>query len=703
MLTFKKAASLRVVLLAALLLIGAAVAGQSMARSSEQSSEQSPEQLPVLYGASAGAAKAEIRGQLLSLSNRMVEERWSVRGGKLTGLKFVIRGTGASVALPRDSFLLFLKDGTTVRASEMRLADGPRIEALKANATTPRPAETFAGQEILVRLKDPAGKISVDWRAILRDGSNYVRQEITISARNGDQPISEVRLFDGSLPGASVIGSVKGSPVTAGDLFLGFEDTLAQCESRPTLICGMKRELPLRKEHKGDYSMVIGASPPGQMRGGLLNFVERERAHPYRTFLHYNSWYDIGFGKPYDAAAVHDVIGAFGTELVRRRGVKLDSFLLDDGWDNPHSTWQMNSGFPGGLAPLNRAAHEYGAAMGVWLSPWGGYDEAKQERIEFGRKNGFEMNEGGFALSGPKYYARFREVSLDFIEKDGVNQFKIDGTGNVDSVFAGSSFDSDFAAAIDLIRDWRAKKPDLYVNLTTGTYPSPFWLRYADSIWRAGDDHSFAGVGSWREKWITYRDSQTYQNIVQAGPLFPLNSLMLHGLIYARQAEHLDSDPGNDFTNEVHDYFGTGTQLQEMYISHALLSKNNWDTLAEAANWSRRNAGVLRDTHWIGGNPGKLEVYGWAAWSREKGILTLRNPSDQRQSISLDVERAFELPPGAPRRFVASSPWMQDRGASPVTLSAGEEHVFTLEPFEVLTLETRVLTSDGKLRESRDQ
>jgi len=703
MLTFKKAASLRVVLLAALLLIGAAVAGQSMARSSEQSSEQSPEQLPVLYGASAGAAKAEIRGQLLSLSNRMVEERWSVRGGKLTGLKFVIRGTGASVALPRDSFLLFLKDGTTVRASEMRLADGPRIEALKANPTTSRAAEHFAGQEILVRLKDPAGKISVDWRAILRDGSNYVRQEITISARNGDQPISEVRLFDGSLPGASVIGSVKGSPVTAGDLFLGFEDPLAQCEVRSTLICGMKRELPLRKEQKVDYSMVIGASPPGQMRRGFLNYVERERAHPYRTFLHYNSWYDIGFGKPYDAAAVLDVIGAFGTELVHKREVKLDSFLLDDGWDNPGSTWQVNSGFPGGIAALNRAAHEYGGAIGIWLSPWGGYEEAKQQRLDFGRKNGFETNEGGFALSGPKYYARFREVSLDFIHKDGVNQFKIDGTGNVDSVFPGSSFDSDFAAAISLIRDWRAKKPDLYVNLTTGTYPSPFWLRYADSIWRGGEDHSFAGVGSWREKWITYRDAQTYRNIVQAGPLFPLNSLMLHGLIYARQAEHLDSDPGNDFTNEVHDYFGTGTQLQEMYISHALLSKNNWDTLAEAANWSRRNAGVLRDTHWIGGNPGKLEVYGWAAWSREKGILTLRNPSDQRQSIAIDVGRAFELPPGVPRRFVASSPWKQDRGVPPVSLAAGEEHVFMLEPFEVLTLETQVLTSGGKERESRDQ
>ncbi len=162
---------------------------------------------------------------------------------------------------------------------------------------------------------------------------------------------------------------------------------------------------------------------------------------------------------------------------------------------------------------------------------------------------------------------------------------------------------------------------------------------------------------------------------------------MLHGLIFARQAEHLDSDPGNDFKNEVHDYFGTGTQLQEMYISHALLSKNDWDVLAEAANWSRRNAGVLRDTHWIGGDPGKLEVYGWAAWSREKAILTLRNPSDRRQSISLDVGRVFELPPGVPRRFLASSPWKEDRGAPPVSLAAGKEHDFTLEPFEVLTLE----------------
>jgi|CZKH01.1.fsa_nt_gi hypothetical protein len=654
-------------------------------------------QTPVLYGVSPGKANAEIRGAVLSLANQMIQAQWSVAEGKLTALTLVVRTTGAKASLPRDPFSVTFKDGTTVHASDMIIADGPQIEDLPSIWGTSRAANHFAGKAISLRLEYPGKEsaekqdtkrmVSIAWRAVLRDDSNYIREEISLSAPDGDQPIAEVYLFNGSLPGASVIGTVKGSPVAAGDLFLGFENPLAQCQATNTVTCSMKRELPLRKGQTVDYSLVIGVSPPGQMRRGFLNYVERERAHPYRTFLHYNSWYDIGYGKPYDAAAVMDVINAFGTELVRRRNVKLDSFLLDDGWDNPHSTWQMNAGFPEGLTPLNHAAQEYGAAVGIWLSPWGGYEEAKQQRIDFGQKYGFETNAGGFALSGPKYFARFREVSLDFIQKDGINQFKIDGTGNVDSVFPGSGFDSDFAAAIRLIEDWRAEKPDLFVNLTTGTYPSPFWLRYADSIWRGGDDHSFAGVGSWREKWITYRDAQTYRNVVQAGPLFPLNSLMLHGLIYARQAEHLDSDPGSDFQNDVHSYFGSGTQLQELYVSHSLLSKNDWDLLAEAAIWSRRNAEVLRDTHWVGGDPGKLKIYGWAAWSPGKAILTLRNPSDKSQSILIDVGHAFELPPEAPRRFLARNCWKQDSTPTPMSLAAGQEHTFTLGPFEVLTLE----------------
>jgi hypothetical protein len=162
---------------------------------------------------------------------------------------------------------------------------------------------------------------------------------------------------------------------------------------------------------------------------------------------------------------------------------------------------------------------------------------------------------------------------------------------------------------------------------------------------------------------------------------------MLHGLVYARYAEHLGDDPGNDFESEVHDYFGTGTQLQEMYITPSLLTKENWDSLAEAAKWSRENATVLRDTHWVGGDPAKLEVYGWASWSPKEAILVLRNPSDKPQKFSIDIGRAFELPARAPTRFQAKTPWARDVSAKPIQLNAGTPTVFSLAPFEVQTLE----------------
>ena len=85
----------------------------------------------------------------------------------------------------------------------------------------------------------------------------------------------------------------------------------------------------------------------------------------------------------------------------------------------------------------------------------------------------------------------------------------------------------------------------------------------------------------------------------------------------------------------------------QLYIQPAKLIPDDWAVLAEAAKWSRANAGVLVDTHWLGGDPGKLEVYGYASWSPRKGVVMLRNPDDQPHDFALDIGAAFELPPGA--------------------------------------------------------
>ena len=638
-------------------------------------------------GDEALQARSSQRAQALSLSNAAIAAQWSVDAGHLHFLR-LNEPNGAVLEVPDDVFSILLGDGEPIRASEMRVVGTPRVGAIATHGDASRLAERLPGRHVSVQLEDFAKRLHVDWSAELRDGARYIRQEITVRSSK-DIQVREIVMVDLPAASATINGTVKGSPIVIGRWFASTEHPLAvNAVSGARIRSSIMRELPLRSSTTLQLSSVIGTTRTGQLRRDFLAYVERERAHPYRPFLHYNSWYDLGYFSKFNEPEALAVISAFGEELQRKRGVELDSFLLDDGWDDPKTLWGFHSGFPRGFSGVREAAARYGAAPGVWMSPWGGYGKPKQDRLTNGKAKGFETNAGGFALSGPVYYRRFLDTCLTMIRRYGVNQFKFDGTGNADRAFPGSQFGSDFEAAIALIETLRREKPDLYVNLTTGTYPSPFWLRWADSIWRGGEDHEFAGVGSKRQQWITYRDADTYANVVRRGPLFPINSLMLHGLIFAKSAKDLQTDPQNDFASEVRSYFGTGTQLQEMYVTPKLLSRASWDVLAESAKWSRRNAATLVDTHWIGGDPALLQPYGWASWSARGGIITIRNPSDKVQAMAVDVQEAFELPPDAPRAFNARNAFPPPKGRMiPGRFIKTQPQRIDLQPFEVLTLE----------------
>jgi hypothetical protein len=627
-----------------------------------------------------------------TLQNRQIAAQWQVHDGHLTGL--VIHNKSAAEPAQSSSlqlngpFAIDLREIGVLRASELTIRGAAKVEHLTPNTSASRYAERLPGIAVHYQLDDPGGRFQADWAIVLRQDSNYIRQRLTITAGSKPVPVSGIVMIDVRTPKVAIAGTVEGSPLIADDFYLGFESPLSTSSVVGGRgVCELQSALPIGAGNSAEYSAVVGVAPAGQMRRSFLTYIERERAHPYRTFLHYNSWFDIGFFTPYSQQDALNRIHALGDELNKKRGVTLDSYLFDDGWDDHNQLWKIRADFKDGFEPLTKAAAEYGAAPGVWLSPWGGYGPAKDERVATAKRDGYETAHGLLALSGPKYYARFHDAVTEMVTKYGVNQFKLDGTGNADHVVKGSAFSSDFDAVIHLIGYLRQLKPDLFINLTTGTYPSPFWLFYADSIWRGGYDTSFAGVGSSRERWITYRDGDTYSEVVKQARLYPLNSLMLHGIVYAQKAPHLSTDPGGDFRNEVRSYFGSGTQLQEMYITPSLLTQADWDVLAEAAKWSRRNASTLVDTHWVGGDPRWLQVYGWAAWSPQKAILTLRNPSTEAQAFTVDIAQAFELPAGAARRYIARYPWSDDASQPAVELEAGTPHTFHLAPFQVLTLD----------------
>ena len=642
-----------------------------------------------------GEARCSSAAGDLSLSNAGLRLQLAAQGASLKPVELKNQFTQNTQALRGELFEVTLGGGRTDRktiaASQFQL-DGPvSCKPIAALPLAARAAERRAGVALVARFKDPQSGLAVDWQATLREGTNYVREQFSFESR-AVLDLAAVKLISLQLEQASVVGDTAGSPLASADNFFGFEHPMSQAQVLDGRASAwLARALPLRKGVAAQYSAVIGVAPAGQLRRGFQAYLENERATPFRTFLHYNSWYDIGFFTPYTQEEAVGVINAYADKLVRQRGVMMDSFLFDDGWDDQAKLWQFSKFFPQGFTPVREAAEKIGAEPGVWLSPWGGYGEPRERRLNTAKAGGYELDAQGLALSGKKYYGLFHERTVSLLKTYGINQFKLDGTGSPDKVTAGSDFDSDFAAAMALIEDLRAIKPDLFINLTTGTWPSPFWLRTADSIWRSAEDHAFAGVGSNRQRWITYRDSSTYGGIVRRGPLFPLNSLMLHGMIYSRKAEGLNTDPFHDFADEVLSYFATGTGLQEMYISPDLLNEGDWNTLAASAKWARANALTLRDSHWIGGDPARLEVYGWASWSPGRAIVTLRNPSDKPQQYLIDIERALELPRGEPTDWMATPALLGSASGSgapsPLLLRAGVPQQVQLKPFQVLVWE----------------
>jgi len=123
--------------------------------------------------------------------------------------------------------------------------------------------------------------------------------------------------------------------------------------------------------------------------------------------------------------------------------------------------------------------------VGVWFSPFGGYP-CKKYRVESGRKLGFEITSRGLTLASPHYAARFYAACQGLVDLYGVNYFKFDGFGAGNNQPGALEFVSDVETLLDVIVRLRQAKPDVFVNPSTGSWPSPFWLLYADSIWRQG-------------------------------------------------------------------------------------------------------------------------------------------------------------------------------------------------------------------------
>jgi hypothetical protein len=212
------------------------------------SSQSAPTPAPGGVSAiAAGKATAAIKGASLILENRAIAATWRLAGDSFRPGATTDKLNGKAMPAAEDAFSILLTDKRTIAASSLKIAGKPRIEDLKAEPRAPRLSERLPGKQLVVEFNDPERALNVTWRGILRDGSHYLRQEITLKATAQDLPVAEITLIDEALPDARVVGTVQGSPVVAGTFFLGLEHPMSQSRiAEGHARCSLSRTVPLK-------------------------------------------------------------------------------------------------------------------------------------------------------------------------------------------------------------------------------------------------------------------------------------------------------------------------------------------------------------------------------------------------------------------------------------------------------------------------
>ena len=497
---------------------------------------------------------------------------------------------------------------------------------------------------------------------------------------------------------------------SSGNITISGATVTAASSSEKSINGRWSRQTTLNANDTWSIGSVVGLVAEGQLRRSFLAYHERERAVAYRSFIHYNSWYELNIDRNNDSNPLNrmvesqclPVLDAWKTNLFDKHGVGIDAFVWDDGWDDFNSLWDFHIGFPNGFANINAKATAMGTGIGAWLGPVGGYGYSKQQRLAYWNNN--HTNQiSNFELSNPEYFNGFVGSCSNMVNNYDFRYFKFDGISDISNA-TGPKNEEDAEGILNVLTALRKIRYDLFFNCTVGTWSSPFWYQYADATWRQdGDWDKVGNQGDSREKWITYRDYMVYKNYPIASPICPINSIMTHGLMVTKygppsEMPRNDSDAtAKGIIREMHCAFGCGSGLIELYVDNDLMSTIGndgelWAALAECIKWHRENEDVLADAHWVGGNPWdgyKANVYGWASWNGQKATLTLRNPSATSKTFSTTLREALDIPSYVTGKITLTDAFVnqtQYAGITGESIDIDQTISFNMPAFDVVVL-----------------
>lgn len=494
------------------------------------------------------------------------------------------------------------------------------------------------------------------------------------------------------------------------------------------------------------WQTVAGAARSTENAVIQADFFEyiKSIATPSDFRIQYNSWFDNMMRIDDD-----NILSSFieiDKEL-NNAGVRpLDSYVVDDGWNNYNNTgivdavrsgttlnqtgfWEFNSKFPKGLTPSSELVHNFGSNFGVWVGPRGGYNfEGTMADILV--KSGKGSKAGSIDVADRVYLENFENMAIQWMRDYGVNYWKWDGfadngqyntwaatdgvpgyanhhmTGGYQHMYHVTDLWEGWIDLMEAVRqagkDYNINK--LWISLTCYVNPSPWYLQWANSVWiQCIHDQSDAGSSASKmDRQLTYREACYYDFLNNHQFQFPFSNIYNHDPIYGVEGTGMNINTATDeqFQNYLYMQSTRGTAFWELYFSDSIMTPGKYEVTAEFLEWAEENYHMLKNSKMFGGDPystvrlssvnggGTSDAYGFSCFDGTDGLISLRNPAAEAKSVTVHFDRTIGVPEnaGTLKYHIEHSHNLTAGTATTGTMAYGQEYTVTLQPDEVRIL-----------------
>lgn len=460
------------------------------------------------------------------------------------------------------------------------------------------------------------------------------------------------------------------------------------------------------------WDAVVGAARSRDYQVVQSDFYEYIETIATKTGFRqqFNSWYDNM--KNITDSNIQDSFNEIEKGFTQYGVNPLDSYVVDDGWTNYSSFWDFDRSenkFPNELYNSSSQVNKMGSNFGLWLGPRGGYG-TEQQIANYIANNGLgsrnENSGNDINISDARYLNKLvKDIFVNYQNKFDINYWKLDGMLlNPSSNSANEHTTTDALCTIsetyerwtDMYETMRENRPDLWINMTSYTNPSPWHVQWVNSVWmqNTGDTgYSNKFNSSHEEQMLTFRDGDYYEFFTKNQWQLPNKYFYNHDPVYAKTAHNVPGGPGKQIeytTDELRNHLymlGTrGTAFWEYYYSPSMFDDEKWQVNAEAANWIEDNFDILQKSKMFGGDPENGDVYGYSCWKGSQGIVSIRNPKNVEQTYTLTLDEKVGVSNEVANVYGKVVVGDQSRQTDKA-VSHGTTLTYTLKPKEVLIMQ----------------